>query len=82
MLKELYEKAEKLAGRPVEVDQTKDGKYIVLWMNFGRSPPPKADTETLALEGFIEMMERVRPGSEIPSEATEEIMKTQLTQQT
>jgi hypothetical protein len=81
MLEELYAKAEQLAGRPVEVDQTKDGKFIVLWMSFGRSPPPKADTEVLALEGFIEMMERVKPGSEVPEEDTEEITKTSLTQQ-
>jgi len=50
LLEELKDK------RPVEVDRTEDGKYIVLYMQFEKSPPPKADSEKGALQGFIEMM--------------------------
>jgi len=53
---DLYTKAEQLAGRPVEVEKTKDGKYIVLFMVLGQSPPPKCDTEQEALEKFIEWL--------------------------
>lgn len=53
---ELYAKAAELAGRPVEVEQTTDGKWIVLWMHFQASPPPKGDSEDAALQGFIDMM--------------------------
>lgn len=56
-LKFLYEKAEKLAGRPVEVEKTKDGKYIVMWMSFSSFPPPKGGCTEDALELFIEYME-------------------------
>lgn len=57
-MEELLKKAEALAGRPVEIENLSDGKYIVLWMRFNSSPPPKADTPEEALKGFIEMMER------------------------
>lgn len=52
----LYTEAARLAGRPVEVEETTDGKFIVLWLHFQASPPPKADTEAKALAGFIAMM--------------------------
>lgn len=52
-MRELYDRAEQLAGRPVEVEKTKDGKYIVLFMALGHSPPPKGDTEKEALEEFV-----------------------------
>lgn len=73
-------RAEELAGRPVEVEQTRDGKFVVLWMNFVESPPPKGDTEEEALEKFVAYMEArtlkdengfvVENGVESPSEAT------------
>jgi len=50
---ELYRKAEELAGRPVEVIGTKDGEYIVEYLNFNTSPPPKATSEENALQDFI-----------------------------
>jgi hypothetical protein len=44
---------EEILGRPLEVEQTRDGKYIVLYMNFGCSPPPKGCTPEDAIEKFI-----------------------------
>lgn len=55
-LKALYDKAEELAGRPVEVETLKDGQLIVLWMRFETSPPTPAATEKEALENFISKM--------------------------
>ena len=43
---------EELLGREVEVEKTKDGKFVVLWMNFNSEPPPKGDTEEDAIEKF------------------------------
>ena len=54
MIDDLYIQAEKLTGRPVEVEKTKDNKYIVLYMNLMGPPPPKADTEEDSLARFIE----------------------------
>lgn len=54
MLEQLYKEAEEIAGRPVEVERTIDGKFVVLYMVFEQSPPPKADTEEGALRAFIE----------------------------
>lgn len=51
---QLKKRASELAGREVEVEQTKHGKYIVLWMRFEQSPPPVGDTEDEALQGFID----------------------------
>lgn len=48
-----YDEAEALCGRPVEVDRTLDGRYIVVWLNAQRRPPPKGDTPKEALDGFI-----------------------------
>ena len=45
-----------LANRSVEVEKTTDGKYIVLYMRFEKSPPPKEDTSIEALRSFIRMM--------------------------
>lgn len=64
MIKALYEEAGRLAGRPVEVEQTEDGKYIVLWMHFQASPPPKGDTEEAALQAFINMMLQRAPAAD------------------
>ncbi len=60
MSTELQERADALAGRPVEIVQTKDGKYIALFMQFGQPPPPKGDTREEALSGFITKMEAYR----------------------
>lgn len=54
----LQKEASRIAGREVEVDQTDDGKFIVLWMHFQAPPPPKANTKGEALAGFINMMLR------------------------
>lgn len=67
MIDELYVQAEKLTGRPVEVEKTRDGKYIVLYMNLMSTPPPKADTEDDALTRFIEWYQ-VRKTDPLPNE--------------
>ena len=56
-MQELYARAAELAGREVEVVDTADRMKIVLFMVIGRSPPPKAHTEQLALEAFIRWAE-------------------------
>lgn len=56
MREQLFKEAEELAGRPVEVEQTKDKKFVVLYMVFDQSPPPKAETEEGALQAFIDWM--------------------------
>ena len=50
----LYQEAEQAAGRPVEVEQTTDGKYVVLWMRFQQNPPPKGTSVSAALTNFID----------------------------
>lgn len=67
MKSELYAEAEKLAGRPVEVEKLKNGKLIVLWMRFEESPPKPGDTEEEALKNFIEKM-RSLPSTTLPEE--------------
>lgn len=52
----LLEEASALAGRPVEYDETTDGKYVVLFMQFDQSPPPKGDTPLEAVQLFIDYM--------------------------
>jgi hypothetical protein len=37
-----------------EVEQTRDGKYIVMFMSFNCPPPPKGDTPEEAIEKFKE----------------------------
>lgn len=51
---DLLKRASDIAGRDIEVVETTDGMYIVLFMNFNASPPPKGHTELAALELFIE----------------------------
>jgi len=57
-----------------EVEQTRDGKYIVLYMNFGCSPPPKGDTPEEAVAKFKEYLilnaSRVNPV--LPPEVADE----------
>jgi len=55
-LNQLYIKAEGLAGRPVEVEQLQDGRFIVMWMRFDVPPPEPGSTEVEALERFIDKM--------------------------
>lgn len=65
---ELLKRAEELAGRPVELEQTQDKKWVVLYMTFERSPPPKGETQEEALRLFIEMMLKRGPeASNLPS---------------
>jgi len=64
---ELYAKAVELAGREVEVERTKDGKYIVLFLSFNESPPPKGATPDAALEAFIAWAE-ARPKKDLPDD--------------
>ena len=66
-LEELYKQAEALAGRPVEVVGTKDGKYVVEWFSFGETPPPKAMSELGALVGFIDKLKN-KPPLEVPDD--------------
>jgi hypothetical protein len=61
MMSELYAEAGKLAGRPVEVEKLKDGKFVVLWMRFEASPPEPGDTEEDALKNFIAKMQKLAP---------------------
>lgn len=49
----LAEKVTSLLGRDIEVERTRDGKYIVLFMSLTCSPPPKGDSPQEALEKFI-----------------------------
>lgn len=80
MIEELLKQAETLAGRPVEVEVTKDGKFIVLWMHFQAKPPPKADSPEEALRGFIDMMlKRGTNPDNLPAEDTDGIDANQRT---
>jgi hypothetical protein len=56
LLKALYDRAAEVAGRPVEVEKTTDGQYVVLWLNFASAPAPKKPTEEEALAAFIDMV--------------------------
>lgn len=69
-LQDLYDKAAALAGRPVEVDRVANGELVVVWINFGRSPPPTSPTEEGALTGFIAHMEKLAQAESglVPSE--------------
>lgn len=44
-------------GTTLELDQTQDGKYIVLFMAFKCPPPPKGDTKEDAINKFAEWYE-------------------------
>lgn len=66
-MSELMLRAAELAGRDIEVEKTKDGKYIVLFMSMTESPPPKGSTADEALEKFIAWAE-ARPKRELPDE--------------
>ena len=57
-LEELKKKAEELAGYELDIDKTKDGKYIVLFMSLKETPPPKGATPEEALSLFIEWFEK------------------------
>lgn len=63
----LLKEASDLVGRPVDVDRTKDGAFIVLYMCFGKKPPPKGKTREEALVNFIAYIKSNRsvdPGTE------------------
>ena len=47
------EEIKTLLGYDVETEQTVDGKFVVLYMNFNSKPPPKGDTEEEALTNFL-----------------------------
>jgi hypothetical protein len=49
----INEEIKSILGYEVEVEKTTDGKFIVLYMNFNSSPPPKGDTEEDALNKFL-----------------------------
>lgn len=67
---QLQAKADELAGRNVEVSETTDGKFAVLWLNFNSPPPPKADTPEEALQAFIDMLKNQAPADTMASEDT------------
>lgn len=69
----LYTIAGFFAGRPIEIEQTEDGKWIALWMHFQAPPPPKADTQAKALAAFINMMlQRQEVDANLPEVDTKE----------
>jgi hypothetical protein len=50
-----------------EVERTRDGKYVVMFMSFSHSPPPKGRTPEEALELFEEYYERkIKPTLPLP----------------
>lgn len=51
-LAQAYAEAFDACGRHVEVEQVKDGSYIVVYLNAQTSPPPKAASELDALRAF------------------------------
>ncbi len=57
MLETLKNRASALLNRDVEVEKTKDGMYVVLYMSFSSPPPPKGSSEEEALKFFIEWYE-------------------------
>jgi hypothetical protein len=57
MLEELKSRASALLNREVEVEKTKDGKYVVLYMSLSSPPPPKGSSEEEALKFFVEWYE-------------------------
>lgn len=75
-LHQLVEEASFVAGRPVELQQTKDKKWIVLYMCFGQKPPPKGDTEREALTLFIDYLRASRPIDPGTDSDFEELQKT------
>jgi hypothetical protein len=64
-MEELFKTASDLAGREVEVEKLKDGRYVVLFMSLTENPPPKADTEEEALIAFIKWAQS-REARELP----------------
>lgn len=67
MIEQLLKEASTLLNREVEVQQTKDGKYIVLYMSFSSPPPPKGENPEEALERFIEWF-KAMPKQELPED--------------
>jgi hypothetical protein len=65
---ELVKEAEILAGRPVEVEKLRDGRFVVLWMCFDVPPPTPGSTREEALKNFIE---KIRALPVLPAEAPE-----------
>lgn len=62
-LKELQIEAEHLAGRPLEVEKTADGQWIVLYMSFDVGTPPKGDDPKEAWEKFLVWIKGVKPSA-------------------
>lgn len=67
MLEELKSRASALLNREVEVEKTRDGMYVVLYMSLSSPPPPKGASEEEALNFFIEWYERM-PKANVPEE--------------
>lgn len=49
----LKDAASFLVRRNIDIEQTMDGKFIVLYMNHNEPPPPKGDTALEALKLFL-----------------------------
>lgn len=60
----LYKKADEIAGRKVEVDKTKNGKYVALWFRHDVAPPLPGSSEEEALQNFINYMETLNAKEE------------------
>ena len=62
-----------ILGYEVETEQTTDGKYIVMYMNFNKSPPPKGDTAEEALTNFLTWIKENTDGRANPAGDTSNI---------
>lgn len=56
----LEEQITKLLGRKPDIEQTDDGQFIVMFMSFNNSPPPKGATREEAMEKFITYYEGIQ----------------------
>ena len=57
------EKADKLAGRPVEVEELENGKFIALWLSFGKAPPKAGSSKEEALENLVQHLGGTQDGT-------------------
>lgn len=63
----IKEEANRLAGRELDVEQLKNGEYVISWFSFQHAPPPSAPTVLEAYQTFIDYMNKLK-GSENDTE--------------